>query len=39
MSLDSNFNLSGETFKGKFGLTNPNFKNSDKSLFIKCRGN
>ena len=34
LSLDSNFNLSGETFKGKFGLTNPNFKNSDKSIFI-----
>ena len=36
LSLDSNFNLSGETFKGKFGLTNPNFKNSDKSIFISA---
>ena len=36
LSLDSNFNLSGETFKGKFGLTNPNFKNSDKSIFINA---
>ena len=36
LSLDSNFNLSGETFKGKFGLANPNFKNSDKSIFINA---
>ena len=36
LSLDSNFNLSGETFKGKFGITNPNFKNSDKSIFINA---
>ena len=36
LSLDSNFNLSGETFKGKFGLTNPNFMNSDKSIFINA---
>ena len=36
LSLDTNFNLSGETFKGKFGLTNPNFKNSDKSIFINA---
>ena len=36
LTLDSNFNLSGETFKGKFGLTNPNFKNSDKSIFINA---
>ena len=28
-----NFN-SEESFKGKFSVTNPNFKNSDKSLFI-----
>jgi outer membrane protein insertion porin family len=36
LSLDSNFSLSGETFKGKFGLTNPNFNNSDKSVFINA---
>ena len=36
ISLDSNFNISSETFKGKFGLTNPNYKNTDKSLFINA---
>ena len=32
VSLDSNFLLSEESFKGKFSITNPNYKNSDKSL-------
>ena len=36
LSLDSNFNISAETFKGKFGLTNPNFNNTDKSVFINA---
>jgi len=34
ISLDSNFLLSEESFKGKFAFTNPNFKNSDKSLYL-----
>ena len=34
VSLDSNFLLSEESFKGKFGFTNPNYKNSDKSLSL-----
>ena len=33
VSLDSNFTISSDSFKGKFGFTNPNFKNSDKSLY------
>ncbi len=33
IKLDSNFSISSETFKGKFSVTNPNFKNSDKSVY------
>ncbi len=33
IQLDSNFSLSSETFKGKFSVTNPNFNNSDKSVY------
>ena len=36
ISLDSNFIISKESFKGKFSITNPNFDNSDKSLFISA---
>ena len=33
IGLDSNILLSGESIKGKFSVTIPNFKNSDKTLF------
>jgi len=36
ISVDSNFIVSTESFKGKFSATNPNFNNSDKSLFISA---
>jgi outer membrane protein insertion porin family len=36
IKLDSNFLLSSESFKGKFTVLNPNFKNSDKSLFVSA---
>ena len=36
ISLDSNFNLSSDSFKGKFSVTNPNYKNSDKSVYISA---
>ena len=36
LSLDSNFNISTETFKGKFSLKNPNFNNTDKSFYISA---
>ena len=29
------YNLEEESFKGKFSVNNPNFKNSDKSFFFK----
>ena len=34
ISLDSNFLISDESFKGKFSVTNPNYKNSDKSFYF-----
>jgi outer membrane protein insertion porin family len=36
ISLDSNVLISGDSIKGKFGLTNPNYKNSDKSFYINA---
>ena len=36
LTLDSNFTLSSETFKGKFAVNNPNFNNSDKSLYVSA---
>lgn len=34
IQLDSNLNVSSETIKGKFSITNPNINNSDKSFYI-----
>jgi len=36
IGLDSNFIISTDSFKGKFSATNPNFNNTDKSLFISA---
>ena len=36
IGLDTNFELSSDSFKGKFSVTNPNFNNSDKSLFVSA---
>ena len=36
IGLDTNFLVSTESFKGKFTATDPNFNNSDKSLFISA---
>ena len=33
LGLDANVTVNSESFKGKFGIENPNFNNSDKSLF------
>ncbi len=33
IGLDSNITLSTETLKGKFSVTNPNFLNTDKSVY------
>jgi outer membrane protein insertion porin family len=36
IGLDTNFMISTSSFKGKFTATNPNFNNSDKSLFVSA---
>jgi outer membrane protein insertion porin family len=36
INLDTNFELSSETFKGKFSVTNPNFNNTDKSFYVSA---
>ena len=35
-SLDSNVLISADSLKGKFGFTNPNYKNSDKSFYMNA---
>ena len=37
ISLDSNLKLAEEDVKGNFTITNPNFRNSDKSIFLIFR--
>jgi outer membrane protein insertion porin family len=37
IKLNSNFNLSTSSFKGEFGLTNPNFDNTDKSIYVNLK--
>ena len=34
VGLDTNFEVSTDSFKGKFLISNPNFNNTDKSLFV-----
>ena len=34
VGLDTNFQVSADSFKGKFLISNPNFNNTDKSLFV-----
>lgn len=36
VSLDSNFLISADSFKGKFAVTNPNYNNSDKTIYISA---
>ena len=36
ISLDTNFTIASDSFKGKFSVTNPNYKNSDKSIYISA---
>ena len=37
IQLDSNFNLSSNSFKGEFGLTNPHYNNTDKSIYVNFK--
>jgi len=34
ITLDSNFILSSDSMRGKFSIRNPNYKNSDKSIYL-----
>ena len=36
ISLDTNFLLSSDSFKGKFSVSNPNFNNSNKSIYVSA---
>ena len=36
IGLDTNFLLSSDAFKGRFSVSNPNYKNSDKSLYVSA---
>ncbi len=36
IKLDTNFTVESDSFKGKFSVTNPNFKNTDKSVYISA---
>ena len=37
LSVDANASLSAEAFKGKLSISNPNYKNSDKSTFFNIQ--
>ena len=37
LSLDANLDVSQETIKGRFSLRNPNFNNSDKSIYTNLQ--
>ena len=37
ISVDANATVSADTFKGLFSVTNPNFNNSEKSLFLSVQ--
>tara|TARA_B100001057_G_C22837679_1_gene945802 strand:+ start:60 stop:2303 length:2244 start_codon:yes stop_codon:yes gene_type:complete len=37
VSVDASLNLSAESIKGNYSITNPNFKNSDKSVFLDIK--
>ena len=36
IGLNTNFELSSDSFRGKFSVTNPNYNNSDKSLYVSA---
>ena len=39
LSVDTNLTITQETIKGNFSVTNPNFKNSDRSIFLNIESN
>ena len=39
IAVNANATVSKNSFKGIFGVTNPNFNNSDKSVFLNVQAN
>tara|TARA_B100001093_G_scaffold267623_1_gene255944 strand:+ start:1513 stop:3756 length:2244 start_codon:yes stop_codon:yes gene_type:complete len=37
VTVDANINLSTESIKGNYSITNPNFKDSDKSVYLNIK--
>ena len=37
ISVDANATITQESFKGQFGVSNPNFRNSDKEVFLNVQ--
>ena len=37
LAVEANATITNETFKGLFSVTNPNYKNSDKSIFVNAQ--
>ena len=37
LNVDANASISSDSFKGKFSVINPNYKNSDKSTFVNLQ--
>ncbi len=37
LAVEANATITNETFKGLFSVTNPNFNNSDKSIFVNAQ--
>ena len=37
VAVDTNINISTESIKGNYSITNPNYKNSDKSIYLNIK--
>ena len=37
VAVDANINVSTDSIKGNYSITNPNFKNSDKSIYLNIK--
>ena len=37
MAVEANGTLTAESFKGLFSVTNPNYKNTDKAVFVNLQ--
>ena len=37
VAVDANINITSDTIKGNYSITNPNYKNSDKSVYLNVK--